>query len=204
MRRALSLGGASLLLGWCLVGCGGGGGSAIHAPSLSPSSAASAALAEADANKDQLLDEEELKKLPGLLAALSDVDENKDKKLSADEIRKRLELYRESNVGIMSVSCRVMMDDRPLGNASVRLIPEPFLGSGFKPASGTSEPDGTLELKTEGYDLPGVPCGFYRVEVSKSEGGRELVPAKYRSPTTLGLEIGPAVRGEVLIKVKSR
>jgi hypothetical protein len=72
------------------------------------------------------------------------------------------------------------------------LEPEKFLGSGVKPASGVTDRDGSAALKAEGQDLPGVQFGFYRVRISKKDGqGRETLPARYNTQTTLGCEIAP-------------
>jgi hypothetical protein len=44
--------------------------------------------------------------------------------------------------------------------------------------------------------LPGVPYGFYRIQVSRKDAeGKETIPARYNSETTLGQEVGPRTPG---------
>ncbi|MFL5341035.1 MAG: hypothetical protein ACJ8F7_12880 [Gemmataceae bacterium] len=187
------------------AGCSGAGGGRVSPPSLSPSDAAAKAIAEYDTNHDNLLDAKELEKCPGLLAGLDEMDTNKDKKLSADEIAKALESIRDSKIGLMSLGCLVLLDGRPLAGATVRLVPESFLGPAFKPATGTTEDDGNVLFRTEGYDVDGVPMGVYRIEVSKKDaGGKELIPARYNSATTLGKVIAPEARGSMTLKLTSK
>ena len=48
----------------------------------------------------------------------------------------------------------------------------------------------TVWLCTSGVPLKGLAhCGFFRVELSKKEGGKELIPAKFNRDTVLGEEI---------------
>jgi hypothetical protein len=204
-RSARIKGLAATALVAALLGCTPRAGGRIEAPSLSPSDAAAQALATYDTNKDGLLDAKELEKCPALLGALDELDKNKDKKLSPDEITAALQEMRDSKIGILSVDCQLLLDGRPLRGATVRLVPEAFLGSSFKPAEGLSQDDGNVMFRTAGYDVDGVPCGFYRIEVSKKDpSGRELLPSRYNSATTLGWMISPVMRGGLHLKLTSR
>lgn len=185
------------------LGCSSGSRKRVEPPTLSPSGAAEQALAEYDANKDGFLDEKELEKCPPLKAAHSAFDKDKDGRISKAEIADRLQLYRDSRIGLVNVAVLVQFNGRPLGGATVRLVPEPFQGPAYKPASGTTEPNGTVTFQSEGTDLPGVACGLYRVEVTKP-GGPEKIPAKYNDPTTLGIEIAPDMHGLAELKLTSR
>jgi len=145
---------------------------------------------EYDANKDGFLDAVELSKSPPLKSALEKFDMNHDGRLSADEIEARLRTYSDNNIGMMGTAAKFTLDDLPLEGATVTLIPEAFLGPSFKRATGVTDADGNAWFKTEGETVDGVACGLYRVEVSKKEsGGKELIPAKYNSQTTLGFEL---------------
>jgi hypothetical protein len=140
-----------------------------------------------------------------LLAALDDLDKNKDKKLSASEIEAELADMRESKIGILSITCMVEMDGFALSDATVRFVPEAFLGSSYKPAQGVSSEDGSVDLRTEGYDVDGVPPGFFRIEVSKKNAsGQEMVPARYNSATTLGAMVAPDMRAGIRLKLTSQ
>jgi hypothetical protein len=188
-----------------LGGCDSAARGRIEAPALSPSDAADKALAEYDTNHDRLLDAGELEKCPPLKNSLEKFDRNGDGKLSAEEIAERFKLYRQSRIGLMTVVCQVYLDNHPLGGATVTFVPEIFLGPAFKPARGVSAEDGSVPLLAEGQTIEGVPCGLYRIEVSKKDtAGRELIPARYNAQTTLGQEVAPDMRGAVLLKLTSR
>jgi hypothetical protein len=172
----------------CLVGGCRRGGRAIKPPSLDASAAARKAMEEYDTNKDGVLDAKELEKCPALKAALKEFDKNNDGKISEEEIEERLKTYKED--GLVAIIGRLTLDRKPLEGATVTLVPEKFLGSAFKAASGISDERGNVSFKTEGYDLPGAPCGLFRIEVSKKDAsGKELIPARYNTQTTLGCEI---------------
>lgn len=174
-----------------VAGCSGNKGDG--GPRFSPSEAAREAMATYDANKDGSLDGKELDSCPALRSALSRIDKNNDGRLSAEEITERLTFLR-SQEAQSGVSVEVRLDGRPLAGATVTLVPEKFMGAGFKPLSVVTDEAGSGILKVEGgTDL--APLGYYRVEVTKKSGGRDLVPAKYNSSTTLGHEISPDVQG---------
>lgn len=179
------------LCGLLLVGCSGSGGPA--GPQLSPGGAASQALAEYDTNKDGALDAKELDQCPALKAALKrGLDKDNDGKATADEIKERLSIFQDEGM-IGTLVVEVQLDGRPLGGATVTLTPETFLGPSFKPATGTTDASGTVAPQAEGLGPGAIPYGFYRVEVSKQgAGGKELVPARYNTNTTLGREFAPA------------
>src|SRR5262249_8892642 len=91
-------------------------------------------------------------------------------------------------------------DGRPLGGATVTLVPEKFMGPATKPATAVTDEDGSGEFRTEGSGEPVAP-GYYRVKVSKVVSGKETIPAKYSNEqTTLGQGMAPegAGRGSML------
>jgi hypothetical protein len=174
------------------LGCRGGHGS-VAVPSFSPAAIAAAAVAEFDANKDGALDAKELERSPALLEAFNrGLDSNKDGRVTANEIEERLRIYQDE--GMMSVCMvQVILDGNPLSGAEVTLTPEKFMGPIFKPATATTGAEGFAPLKVEGPQEGFLPYGFYRVEVSKKgNGGKEIIPAKYNTQTTLGKEFAPA------------
>jgi hypothetical protein len=174
-----------------LVGCSVNEPARIAVPDLSPSQAAKAAIAEFDSNGDGFLDEKELEKCPGLKKCWKDWDTNNDGRLSEDEIAAALQRYRDNKLGLVMVRCRVLLDGQPLEGATVTFVPEKFLGPGIKPASGVSDADGHVRLRTEGQDLPGVQCGIFRVVVSKKDSAdQETISSRYNANTELGEEVG--------------
>src|SRR5262249_11288266 len=154
---------AALLAGvalWLLPGCVGG--DRLVAPTYSPEEAAKQALAEYDTNRDGFLDAKELERCPALKNNLDSIDTNGDKRLSADEIAARINSYAESQVALKNTGCRVLLDGRPLQGATVTYVPEKFMGSSIKSASGVSDDRGGVILTAEGEKLPGVQPGLYR------------------------------------------
>jgi hypothetical protein len=197
LRRALGAVPAAVLppvtLLLLVAGCRGG---RVAVPRISPGEASRQALAEYDRNGDGLLDAAELERCPALKSCLKDLDKNGDSRLSGEEIAERILAYQTSRVGLQAFACQVTLDGRPLAGATITFIPEPFLGPALKPASGVSDSHGMARLQEAGADLPGVPCGLYRVEVSKKDaGGRELVPARYNTRSVLGQEVAPDTAG---------
>lgn len=68
-------------------------------------------------------------------------------------------------------------------------MPEKFLGDSYPVGTGKTGMNGTATISmplSEKDNRPGMPPGFYRVEVTKAG---ENIPAKYNTATTLGQEI---------------
>jgi hypothetical protein len=186
-------GGAVLVALIALAGCGGGRGPAP--PPVSPASATEQALAEYDADKDGALDAKELEQSPGLKALVTALGKGPGARLTADELTEQLQSLRAGGVTLTRASCQVLLDGKPLAGATVRYVPERFLGPGFKPATGTTDDAGYAPLVTEG-EKDGITPGLYRVEVSKKDAqGQETVPARYNAQTTLGCQVGLQTRG---------
>jgi hypothetical protein len=181
----------------------------IHVPSMDPDGAARQALAEYDTNKDGALSDDELDKCPGLKAGRAWLDTNKDKRLSADEITRRVRDYLDDRAGLLALVIQFTLDGKPLRDAEVTLVPESFLGSAVKPAQGKTNAGGAcVQFRTEGAEFPGVHPGVFRIVVSKKDAsGKELVPARYNTQTTLGIEArsgNPAVANGLELNLSSR
>lgn len=187
---SLLLPGVLTLAATASIGCSR---AAVKAPKFDPAAAARQAMTELDADKDGSLDDNELAKCPGLLVAKSAIDQNGDGRLSESEIVARLKSYQGSRDVVKLLPCRVLLDEQPLANAAVTLVPEKFLGPTFKPCTGRTLQGGdTLvaaeDVKAKGFS--GVYCGLYRVQISwQDAAGKELLAAKYNLQTTLGLEV---------------
>ena len=178
-----------VLLSCFVTGCGSAPPRVV--PERPVGNAGSAAIAAFDANQDGSLDAKELEKAPGLKAALAQADSDQDGKLSAAEISQRISVWANSRVGRMSIPCAVLRNGLPLANAEVRLVPEAFLGTALKPATGTTNSQGIATPNSPAADgkAEGIAPGFYRVEISTTDGA--AIPAAFNTDTTLGVEIAP-------------
>jgi hypothetical protein len=169
------------------IGCGG-----IDTYMVDPSEASAAAMQQYDKSGDAFLDETELKACPALLRELRAYDESKDGKLSADEIGAQIrEMYGRAG-GMTALDCTVNMDGAPLSGATVKFIPESFLGPEIKPAQGITNNSGIASLSLPPEELPKqlrrqsmMRVGIYRVEITHPT---KKIPAKYNTDTELGFE----------------
>jgi hypothetical protein len=186
-------------------GCGSATGR-LAPPNLPASAAATQALEQYDVNKDGVLDAKELEQCPALKSNLEGFDKDKDGKLSHDEIAARLRSYAQSGVAVTTASFQVLVDEKPVSGAVVKLIPEKFLGANFKPAEGVTDEFGSVSPETEGLGAPGIQCALYRIEVTwKGPNGKEQLPARYNSATTLGQEIAHDTRqGNFVLRLKKK
>jgi hypothetical protein len=172
-----------------LVGCSGRPGR-LGQPEFS-ADAGEQAVSKYDANGDGSIGGEELEKVPAFKATLKRVDTNSDGQISPEEVNARIAAWRKSQVALTRVAANVRMGGRPLPDATVKLVPENFLGDAVKPAQGTTDASGSAHLQiSPDPDESGVHLGYYRIEVTKSGAdGKEQIPARYNAETELGTEI---------------
>jgi hypothetical protein len=199
-------------LGVSIPGCSDGR-SALEAPDVSPSGAASEAMTMYDKDGDGFIAGAELDAASGIKAAMGTIDANKDEKASEDEIAARIESWSTSGVALTTCLAKVSLDGRPLAGAIVTFEPEPFLGDSFKAASGETNALGEVmpsipkEQRMPADAPPGLALGLYKVRITKDAGGRESLPAKFNAETTLGQQIAPddpaVAKQRVLFELKS-
>lgn len=164
-------------------------------PSIDAETAGKKAIELFDTNKDGKLSGKELDKCPGLKAALGTVDTDHQGEITAEMIAERIRAWQRSKLGRMSLSCTVLHKGKPLDAASVRFVPEEFLGENVKAASGKTDKNGVAMISiaiTDRQDPPGVAPGLYRVEITKNG---EKIPAIYNTETTLGQEVALDANG---------
>lgn len=197
MRRNLS----SICVAVALVallasGCWMRGPARVHPPDFNPA-AGQDAMEKYDANGDGEVTGEELDAAPALKAAIEQLDQDSSGGVSAKEVNARVDRWLEDKIGLTSFTCTIRMDGRPLDGATVTMVPEEFLGEKVKPATGVTDANGVaiLSIADPPQGASGVAAGFYRVEISKKEGGQESIPAKYNTQTTLGQEVALDARG---------
>ena len=166
----------------------------IETPRINARDIAARALAEYDTNGDGVLDARELKRCPGLESCAKRLHpKSKDPRLSLEELEQVLTEYVDSQTGLMTVVCKVTLNEEPLAGAEVVLEPEAFMGDSSKPARGTTDEQGKAQMKIEGAPQPGCHLGIYRVRIAKADaGGRQMLPARYNTETQLGIEVGSA------------
>jgi EF hand domain-containing protein len=191
-----------MILGGCM-----GKPARIDAPDWEPEQSADQAIASLDADGDGMLSMEELDAAPGLkyCAKGLDAEGDKDGKLSRDEIYARIELYQKSRTGLKAFSCNVTLDGKPLSGATVRLVPEPFMGDAVEPNEGVSDKGGQARFQDEKINMSLAKIGMYKVEITSPD---VTIPTMYNSATTLGVEILPVTdpyhQGPVVFHLKSR
>jgi hypothetical protein len=176
------------------IACGPREEKRLEQPAMSADDVARKALEEYDTNNDGFLSAEELDRCPALKNSMELLDTNKDGKLSAEEIAARIRYYQELKVALISVRCAVTLDGKPLPGATVTFVPEKFMGMGAKPGTGITDSTGKAMLALTDPPAAGMNLGFYKIAVSlKDATGKETLPARYNSQTTLGQEIAPDV-----------
>lgn len=166
----------------------------VEAPRWDPAGLAASAIQQLDTNGDGVLSIDEVRKAaPGLAAAWKRLDVDNDSRVTAEELAARFRLYQDMRTGLRSQVLRVRYAGRPLANATIRLIPEPFLGDTIEPAGGMTDTSGNVMVRSDSADIPAVRLGFYRVEIT-SDSVR--IPPKYNVQSTLGVEISPVSDGD--------
>jgi len=148
------------------------------------------AVAKLDANGDHLLDAKELAASPALLDDLKKLDKNGDQKLSTEEIGSKVDEWTAGKVGAVSLVCSVIRGGGPAANVQVKFVPESYMGDVIKAGTGVTDERGSTPITAEGQKRTGMmQCGYYRVELSSIQNGKETIPAKFNSQTTLGIEV---------------
>lgn len=205
----------SLLPAAALVAAGCSKGPArVSPPSIDANTAAANAMAAYDRDGDGVISGRDLDAAPAIRAAMETLDANKDGGVQETEIVQRIESWQANHAGITTASCTVTLDGRPLPGASIVFEPEAFLGDEVKAAFGETSPLGVTMPTIPKADRPtpdtpaGIQYGFYRVRISKKNGGQETLPAKYNTESILGQQVAgddPAmIRQDLRFDLKSK
>jgi hypothetical protein len=155
---------------------------------------ASKAMELYDKNKDGKISGPELDQIPSFKSSLDVLGTDADKGVTAEMISARVNKWIEDKSGIMPAACYVMHNGAPVVGAVVKFIPDKFLGDYLtQTGEGTTDSTGLARVtvpRDAGSDMPpGVPPGFYRVEITKSG---ENIPSQYNTVTVLGEELSLA------------
>jgi hypothetical protein len=182
-----------LAIGFCILttGCSHGP-TAVKPPFIDPVEASRQAMELYDTDHDGQLSDKELEACPGILMHRDLYDSDHDGKISREEVEARIRKLRASRIGLTRLGVQVRMDGRPLAGATVKLVPEKYLGSDIKGAAGITGAGGAASLSIPDEDLPaaqhgltGVHYGTYKLEITHPTA---KIPAKYNTQTTLGYE----------------
>lgn len=162
----------------------------VKPPKISAKAAGSAAIEQYDKDGDGSLSAAELESVPSL--ASTNFDANGDGNVSPEEITDRIGAWQDTQLGLISFACQVVLDGRPLAGATVKFIPETFLGDNVLPASDTTNKYGIANLSIAKEHLRAdlknhsvIHCGVYKIEITHPE---VRIPARYNTETTLGQE----------------
>lgn len=177
-----------------LAGCSGGP-APLELPDLDPAAAAEAAMDLYDNDGDKKLSSKELAACPGLLASIQAYDLDSDESISQEEIATRLEKLMEQAAVLSRLTVTLTLNKKPLPDATIRFVPEPYLGEAIKPATGKTLKRGVASMAVADEELPeeqkgirGIHPGTYRVEITHPS---VEIPAKYNTESTLGYETTP-------------
>jgi len=174
-------------------------------PKLDPDAIAEGAMDAYDANDDGAIAGEELEKAasvtdhPDLPVKL--IDKNSDGQITKEEIQNRVQQWIDSQVGILTFHCTVKLDGKPLEGATVKYVPEPFMGGAVETATGVTDGHGAAVIAIDQDKLPshlkginGMQSGFYKVEITHPTID---IPARYNTETILGQEVASDSVGSI-------
>ncbi|MDC0937146.1 hypothetical protein OAS39_12750 [Pirellulales bacterium] len=164
----------------------------IH-PELDTLAAAHEAIELYDKDGNKSLSKAELSASPALLGAFKKYDGNGDSQLQVDEISQSLAAWAGDGLAMTPCRCTVRLNGKLLHGARVRFIPEPFLASVLKEASGVTNSRGLTLVTTPDEQLPeanqglgAIYVGLYRIEVTHPS---VEIPARFNSESILGDEM---------------
>jgi hypothetical protein len=161
------------------------GAKRISPPAVSGAAAGRAAMEEYDGDQDGKLNAAELEKCAALKSVAKKLDP-KGEGVTAKMIEDAIVASQNNRIGRITYSCVVLHNDKPLEKATVKFVPEKFLGASFPGAVGTTNAAGGAGMSIPDAKPDGVAIGFYRVEITKDG---ENIPAKYNTESTLGVGI---------------
>ena len=164
-------------------------------PKVDPLSAAAEAIRLYDANGSGSLEEVELVKCPAMMNARDRYDKDGNLQISQEEIFQHLKSLYSASVGLLELQCVITRNSKPLPGATVRFIPEPFLGDDLQTAVATTDGDGLANPKIPVDQLTDrlrnaslMQVGLYRVVIEHPS-----LPTDQAKE--LGFEVDPTRRG---------
>lgn len=199
--------GCSALLAFVslVVGCGKGKPIASGA-NIDAAQITSQVFKAFDKNGDQKLSKDELVNCPGLMSSIDRFDQNKDGAISTEECQGKFSELERQGASLVAVTFVVRRNGVPVQGATVKLVPESFMGDQSKTASGVTDQDGSTVPSIPDEDIPseyrgkirGAPTGIFRVEVTHPS---IPIPAKFNTQTTLGRIISRREHEDMVISL---
>jgi len=178
---------------------------AIEPIQVDAGSASQAAMERYDTDGDGLLNDEELTKVPGIQRYMDKYDTDNDGAVSRQEIAARIQGWQDEGMGFRTLQVVILVDGQPLEGATVKLVPEEYLGDAPKVATGETNNQGTAKISVALEHIPedlrqarmrGMFAGTYRIEVTHPS--RQL-PERYAEGSALGAEIARDTIGDRLV-----
>ena len=164
-----------------VIGCGPRRSKRLKAPAYNTQAIATAAMKQYDLNGDGQISGDELDKASSIKYAFPNMPA-----VTSTEIANRVRIWKESRLGLQTASVKLVKDGKPVEGAEVTVSSEDFMGGKKIQFSDTTNVSGVITLTAPNEDnLPGIPCGFYKIEV------------KYQGKThNLGIEVGENSGGD--------
>lgn len=165
----------------------------VPAPRINPAKILDAVFEKADADRDGRLPASEQQTVPSIAMAAGTLDTDGDGAVTREELVAWLEAVRDSRVAVTSLEVMVTQRGRPLAAATVRLVPEPFMGAEVKAAEGLTDAGGVAAVTIPDAKYPGVNCGLYRVEITGAGNDGKPLPEGENTATRLGVAVGAGI-----------
>jgi hypothetical protein len=154
---------------------------------LDPVAVAQSIVQQFDTDGDSALSKSELKASESLSSlnknTLSPLDADADGSVSKAELEAKIQAF--VDVNRVKFRCQILHGGRPLREATVRFIPEPFMGPTLTEAHGTTDENGMTEIE-DGGEFGGMVSGLYRVEVTHP---MVKISPQLNTQTTLGAAV---------------
>jgi hypothetical protein len=138
----------------------------VGVPHIDPADASQEAIATYDKNGDGRLSREELAACPGILQHLSTYDTDGDGSVSASEVESEIRRLRTGGVGLTKLSITVRYNNRPLEGATVKIVPEEYLGGEVLAATGVTNPRGIAVMDLPDDVSPASDRGLLGVNIN--------------------------------------
>ena len=196
------------LIGLALTGCSHHS-APVDPVSIDADEVSQTLIDEHDQDGSGGLSSDELHAITGMQSCMKKYDVDGDGQLVAEELSENLSRIFDGRIGMLSATCRVTHNGRPLAGAIVYFVPLPMFADQAEVAGGITGPSGVAELSIRQEDLPKnapnvrglIRPGLYFVEVTHPT---TKVPEQYNVKTTLGYEVTPqsVIGGPIDVSLK--